>query len=140
MSTKSIKLKFLNFMLTNGKKYTSEKLLLDSLKIIQKKKKKNSKSIIKLSLKSVNIILSTIQIKRRKLVTSVPFFLTKSKRLSNSIKLIVKDSISSKKNLPLGLQDNILKLSENKGDTKSKSISIHTNAFTNKNLSNYRWF
>ena len=45
MSTKSIKLKFLNFMLTNGKKYTSEKLLLDSLKIIQKKKKKIQKAL-----------------------------------------------------------------------------------------------
>ena len=140
MSTKSIKLKFLNFMIFNGKKYTSEKLLLDSLKSIQKKKKKNSKSIIKLSIKSVNLILSTIQIKRRKLITSVPFFLTKSKRLSSSIKLIVKDSLSSKKNLSVGLPDNILKLSENKGDTKSKSISIHASAFTNKNLSNYRWF
>lgn len=140
MPIKSIKLKFLNFMIVNGKKSTSEKLLLDSLKIIQKKKKKNSKSILKLSLKSVNIILSTIQIKRRKLVTSVPFFLTKSKRLSNSIKLIVKDSLSPKKNLSLGLQDNVLKLSENKGDTKSKSTSIHSSAFANKNLSNYRWF
>ena len=43
MSTKSIKLKFLNFMIFNGKKYTSEKLLLDSLKSIQKKKKKFKK-------------------------------------------------------------------------------------------------
>jgi hypothetical protein len=33
-----------------------------------------------------------------------------------------------------------LKLSTNKGDTKSKSIAIHTIAFINKNLSNYRWF
>jgi ribosomal protein S7 len=140
MSTKSIKARFLNYMITNGQKYTSEKLLLDSLKIIQKKRKKNSKSIIKLSLKSVNILLSTIQIKRRKLITSVPFFLTKSKRLSNSIKLIVKDSRLPKKNLPLGLQHNILKLSANKGDIKSKSIDIHMSAFINKNLSNYRWF
>ena len=35
-----IKPKILNFMLFNGNKFTSEKLLLDSLKFIQKKKKR----------------------------------------------------------------------------------------------------
>lgn len=127
-------------MLFNGNKFTSEKLLLDSLKFIQKKKKKDSKTILKLSLKNVNIILSNIQIKRRKVVMPVPFFLKKSKRLTNSIKLVVKNSSLSKKNFPSVLQDNIIKLSENKGELKSKSVSIHTSSFLNKNLANFRWF
>lgn len=51
MPIKSIKLKFLNFMIVNGKKSTSEKLLLDSLKIIQKKKKKKFKKYPKVIFK-----------------------------------------------------------------------------------------
>lgn len=42
-----IKPKILNFMLFNGNKFTSEKLLLDSLKFIQKKKKKRFKNYFK---------------------------------------------------------------------------------------------
>lgn len=84
--------------------------------------------------------MSNIQIKRRKVVMPVPFFLKKSKRLTNSIKLVVKNSSLSKKNFPSVLQDNIIKLSENKGELKSKSVSIHTSSFLNKNLANFRWF
>jgi len=70
----NIKSLLLNFITLKGNKFKSEKLLDTSLRELQKSTSKNSKSILKLSLRNISPIVDTIKIKRRKTVTLVPFF------------------------------------------------------------------
>jgi len=125
--------------MVNGNKNTSENLLTKSFKLIQKNTKKDFKLILKSSLKSLSPTVSTLRIKKRKTITTVPFFLTKQKRLIHAIKLIL--SVSSKSsNKPYLLYQELLQSSKNKGNLKSKIKELQSNAFINKNFSNYRWF
>nr|QYC61919.1 ribosomal protein S7 [Guinardia delicatula] len=134
-----IKPVILNLLMVNGNKNTSEKLLTKSFKLIQKNTKKDFKLILKSSLKSLSPTVSTLRIKKRKTITTVPFFLTKQKRLIHAIKLIL--SVSSKSsNKPYLLYQELLQSSKNKGNLKSKIKELQSNAFINKNFSNYRWF
>mgnify|MGYP001070889154 FL=1 len=136
---KFIKPVILNFLMVNGNKNTSENLLTKSFKLIQKNTKKDFKLILKSSLKSLSPTVSTLRIKKRKTITTVPFFLTKQKRLIHAIKLIL--SVSSKSsNKPYLLYQELLQSSKNKGNLKSKIKELQSNAFINKNFSNYRWF
>ena len=94
MNINSIKKKFtksviLNLLMVNGNKNTSEKLLTNSFKLLQKNTKKDFNLILKSSLKSLSPTVSTLRIKKRKTITTVPFFLTKQKRLIHAIKLIL---------------------------------------------------
>jgi len=69
--------KFSNYLTKNGNKQTSEKLLLNSFKIIQKvQKTKNFKEILKLALVNSSPVIYIKKIKRRKkLALEFPFIL-----------------------------------------------------------------
>jgi len=135
--TKSI---LLNFLTSKGKKFTSEKLFNKSLRELQKVVSKNSKLILKVSIRNVSPVLDVTRVKRRKVLTSVPFFLKKSKRLSKSIKLIVKSSDVNNGNFSLNFSKEILDSSKNKGLVISKVKDLHQSSFNNKNFSHFRWF
>jgi len=137
LPTKSI---LLNFLTYKGKKSVSEKLLNKSLRKIQKTVLKNSKLLLKVSIRNLSPVLSSTKIKRRKAVTLVPFFLKKPKRLSQSIKLIVKGSKTHKSNFIKTFSKEVIDSSNNKGIIKSKIKDIHFNSFNNKNFSHFRWF
>ena len=82
---------------------------------------------------------STLRVKKRKLVTTVPFFLTKQKRLIYAIKAILSTSAKSS-NKQFLLYQELLQASKNKGNLKYKIKELQSTAFINKNFSNYRWF
>ena len=130
---------FINYITKKGLKNTSEKLFKKSLKNIQRHTKKNSKIIIKLSLKNVYPVISFIKIKRNKSITSIPFFLKKNKRLLNTIKSLVKESFSTK-NFSKNFPNELIQSSNNRGLIKSNSVKTHSTAFVNKKFSHYRWF
>ena len=139
LSRKHSKDIFINYLTKKGLKNTSEKIFKKSIKDIQRLTKKNSKIIIKLSLKNVYPVFSFINIKRNKSTTSIPFFLKKSKRLSNTINFLVKESFSKKKNSK-NFPFELIQSSNNKGLIKSNSVKTHSTAFINKKFSHYRWF
>jgi len=74
-NTKTIILKALT---VKGNKYISEKLFDQSIRKIQKTSLKNSKSVIRISLKNISPVLSSLKLRkrrrRRKTITLVPFF------------------------------------------------------------------
>lgn len=139
LKKKSLKLTILNLLMLNGNKNTSEKLLIKSFKLLQKNTKKDFKLILKSSIKNLSPTVSTLRVKKRKLVTTVPFFLTKQKRLIYAIKAILSTSAKSS-NKQFLLYQELLQASKNKGNLKSKIKELQSTAFINKNFSNYRWF
>lgn len=113
------KIKILNLLIINGKKKTSEHILIKVLKNIQKLSNKQSKKIVKLAL-----IFSTPFFKihkiinnKRKYIKQIPTIIINEKaRISLAIKFILK-SIDDKKfnSFHVNLYENILLTAKNQG-------------------------
>jgi small subunit ribosomal protein S7 len=92
-----VKKKFINHLIKNGEKKTSEKLLLQSLKELQKETTKQPKTLIKLALANSTPIFKLHKIenkkqrKKNRKVKEIPSFLSSQKaRVSLAIKFIIK--------------------------------------------------
>ena len=105
MKNPEIKKKVLSILTKNGKKSLSEKILLQSLKVINKTSKKQSIDIFKVALVLVSPTFKLYKLKGKKKkkkkknikIKEVPSFLkTSMKRNSAAIKLMIKNSTSSK--------------------------------------------
>ena len=136
---KKIKIFTQNVLMSNGNKWSSEKVTRDILKEVQKTTKKDYKLVYMLAIKNANNILSNIEIKRRKNIFYIPFFNKKKKRIFNTIRLICLQKTNKRKiNI---ISEEIIKLSRNKKSRTKVSISvINSTSFINKHFANYRWF
>jgi len=124
-----------NSVMTNGKSHLAEKITKNSLKNIQLKTKKDYKKVFKLSLKNSLIYISTIKVKKRKFQRLIPFFILKEKRILKTIKYLG----SLNKKTPF-LNDEIIKIANNKGIIQTNLKTINHQFFINKNYTHYRWF
>ena len=144
MKKKYIKNNLLVHFMKNGKKNTSEKLLIKLLKLIQKKTfVKNFELILKLSLinSSPHVFLKKLK-RRKKISLEVPFLLKTSMKISYGIKIITqrrakKFSSSTFKN---SCFEQILESSKFQGSLIKSTNELYKKSFVNKKLSNYRWF
>ena len=148
MKYKEIKQNIYNLIMKNGKKQTSEKLFLKSLKVFQKKLKiKNSNHIIKTSiingapltkLKMVN----RNKKRRNKHNITFPYLLTFNQKISISIKNLILETQKKKnsKHFFENLFNEILNISNKRSNVNEKVYNQHTEAFLKKKFSNYRWF
>lgn len=125
MKNKEIKKKFLTNLMLNGKKETSEKILLKSLKKLQKNSFKQTKNIIKLALTSsmpiFKLTLIETKMKKKNKIKEIPSFITSNfSRISLAVKFILK-IIKKKKsnNFYTKLYEELLLNSQNQGDTVS---------------------
>ena len=148
MKTKEIKQNIYNLIMKNGKKQTSEKLFLKSLKLIKKiSKTKNTTHIIKTSIVNSAPLTKIKLVKRNKKRRNkhnitFPYLLTFNQKISTSIKNIISDS-QNKKNSKYffeNLFDEIQNTSNKQGKIVEKVSSQHNEAFLKKKFSNYRWF
>lgn len=97
MTKFEVKKKIINHLVKNGEKKTSEKLLLQSFKELQKESKKQSETLIKLSLANSTPIFKLHKIenkkqrKKNRKIKEIPSFLSSNKaRISLAIKFILK--------------------------------------------------
>jgi len=144
-----IKNKLLNHIMINGEKKTSEKILLKSIKELQRVSNKQSNNLIKLAIlnttplfKLHKIINSKKQKKKNKKIREIPTFIAnKLSRTSLAIKFIL-SSIDSKKsnNFYTNLKQEILATAQSKGtaielkDNLQKQVLLKKRFFTY-----YRW-
>jgi ribosomal protein S7 len=127
----------------NGNKQTSEKIILKSLKKLQKvSKKKNFNDVIKIGIIHNSPIIYTKNIKRkRKQTIEFPFLLRSYLRISYGIKFILK---SDKQNLSLPfyikLNKKFIESSKLVNLSSEKTCNLHKNATQTQKFANYRWF
>lgn len=143
-----IKNKLINNITLDGKKKTSEKILLKSLKELQKSSKKQSKELVKLALVQSTPVFKLHRISNKKLkkknrrVREIPAFISKmSSRTSLAIKFILK-SIEKKKssNFYLKLKENLLVTSQAKGDAVKLKNELQKQSIQHKRFFKYyRW-
>lgn len=144
----NIKSKLINNITLNGNKKTSEKILLKSLKELQKSSKKQSKELIKLALIQSTPIFKLHKITNKKLkkkkrrVKEIPAFISKmSARTSLAIKFILA-SVERKDsdNFYLKLKENLLITSQAKGNAVKLKNELQKQSIQHKRFfKNYRW-
>jgi len=143
--------KLLNHLMKKGGKETSEKVLLKSVKELQKNTLKKTENIIKSALLNtipifkMNTIIKKRK-KKRKTIREVPIFLVYNKsRVSEAIKLIIKTSKKIKKNITSYYLKLVVELLDDcKDDVESDAVLIKNNLqekilAQKKYLRNYRW-
>lgn len=140
-----IKNKITNHLMQDGKKTTSERILLKSTKKLQKTLIKNHKEIIQLALINVQPIftLYTSKNKKTKKVKEIPKFLAQKKtRVSMSIKYIL-SAIKNKKNEKTyrKLAKEFLDSAKNKSNAIQLKNTIQQKIISMKRyLKRHRWF
>lgn len=147
MKNLKIKDKLINHIMQNGEKKTSEKILLKSLKKLQKNCLKETKEIIKLALICSTPIFKLHKIKNKKLkkkkrkTKEIPSFITNNQaRISLAIKLILKSLKKKSQNFSLEFQKEILLNSQKKGNAIQTKNELQKQVLLNKRYFNfYRW-
>lgn len=143
-----IKNKLINNLTKNGEKKTSEKILLKSLKELQKSSRKQSKELVKLALLQSTPIFKLHRISNKKLkkkkrrVKEIPAFISKtSARTSLAIKFIltsIKKKTSS--NFYVKLKENFLATAQTKGEAIKLKNDLQQQTIQHKRfLKYYRW-
>lgn len=144
----SIKNKFINHLIINGKKNKSEKIVCKSIKDLQAISKKSSKKLVQLALVSTTPIfkISTITQKKRKKKKQksriIPTFIaTKTSRTSFAIKFIVKTAKKRKNQTLLQkLSEEILLTLNGKSNAVEIKEETQKQVFLNRTLFQYyRW-
>ena len=143
MKTNKLKINFLNLLMLNGNKQTSEKLLIKISKNFQKKfNKKNFIELFKNGIINSSPILFFKNIKRkRKKTVEFPFLIKPRLRIFYGTKFMLKNCVY-KNNISFYLTFK----EELSGSLKKKSVSVkekknlHKEAVLKKKFANYRWF
>jgi ribosomal protein S7 len=145
----TIKNKLVNHLIVCGKKSIGEKIVLKSLKTLQKSSYKQSKDLVKLAIifSTPTFKLNKISQKKRKKkknqkVKEVPAFISlEATRISAAIKLILTSTKKAKtEKLPSKLRKELLLSSQCKGEAVKSKMDIQKQVLSNKRLFSYfKW-
>ena len=145
--TLHLKSKIINTLMKSGKKTTGEKILLKSLKSLQKSTDKNFKillhSAIINSASAFKVNEQAVKRGKRKAIKSIPsFIISDSLRVTTALKLLTKISTKNKSSdfLYKKLMTEILSSSALKGQSVDQKNEIQKQILVNKRyLSKFRW-
>lgn len=127
----------------NGNKTTSERILLKSLKLIQKTQlNKNFEKIILLSLINNSPTVNIKNIKRkRKRTIEFPFLLKPQLRISYGIKFLLQHSKNcTEKSLYSNLKLELINSAKKTSLSFKQKKDLYKNVFLKKKFTTYRWF
>ena len=132
--------KFINFVMYDGKKTTSEKIIYDALDKIKDKTKGDP---IKVFDEAINKIRPNLEVRSRRVggaTYQVPQEV-KSKRSQTLALRWLLDATRKRKNKSMSdkLFNEILDASQNKGSAIKKKEDTHKMAESNKAFAHYRW-
>ena len=143
MKTSKVKSNFLNLLMMNGNKQTSEKLLIKMSKNFQKKiNKKNFIELFKNGLINSSPIFFFKNIKRkRKKTIEFPFLLKPRLRMFYGTKFIVKNCLSkNNSSFYLMFKEELVNSLKNISVSVKEKKKLHKEAVLKKKFANYRWF
>lgn len=145
MKKLEIKKKLINHIMVDGEKKTSEKIVLNCFKELQKKSKKKTNELIKLAVISTTPVfkLHTITNKKskKKKIKEVPAFITNNNyRISLAIKFIINSIKRKKEHFYNKLNKELLLNSQQKGEAVQLKNSLQQKVLIKKKyLKFYRW-
>ena len=133
--------KFVNRLMVGGKKVIAEKILLQSLVLIQSNSSKNPIQILMLAITNVKPVIEIRSIRLRGANYQVPIPLLEIRRISLAIKWIIQSANKKRGNtMKTKLKDELIFASKKQGESIKKKISVHRLANANRAFAHYRWF
>jgi len=133
--------KFINRLMLGGKKSIAEKILLESLSLIQLKLKQNPIRLLMKGINNVKPIVEVRSIRMRGANYQVPIPLQENRRISLAIKWIIESANKKKGNsINVKIKDELILASKKQGDSIKKKLTVHRLANANRAFAHYRWF
>ncbi len=132
--------RFINKMMSRGKKSTAENIIYGAMEIIEKETKKNPLDIFDLALKNATPV---IEVKPRRVggaTYQVPVDIRGDRRLSLGMRWLI-NSARARKGKPMAnkLAEELIDASKGQGATIKKREDTHRMAEANKAFVHYRW-
>ena len=132
--------KFLNILMSGGKKSTAEGIVYEAMAIIEKETKKNPVDIFEQALKNATPV---IEVKPRRVggaTYQVPVDIRGERRLSLAMRWLL-ISARARKGKPMAsrLAEELIDASKGQGTTVKKREDTHKMAEANKAFVHYRW-
>ena len=142
-----MKTKFLNTLMSHGKKNTSEKILLQSIKELYKNSPLHMKSLLKLAFINSTPVFKLneqfVKKGKRKIRKQIPIFLTNDlTRLMQGFRMIKQTSTKTRSSEKFfkSLSRELLNLTEDKSISISNNSNVVKQVLLNKRyLSKFRW-
>jgi small subunit ribosomal protein S7 len=132
--------KFINCMMTRGKKSVGEHIFYGALAVITDRAKEDPVKIFKKALEAVKPVL---EVKSRRVggaTYQVPIEVSQDRRTSLAIRWIISNArLRGEKTMREKLAAEILDASNNRGGSIKKKEDTHRMAEANKAFAHYRW-
>jgi len=132
--------KFINFIMSDGKKSTAEGIFYQAMDIIGQRTKEDPKEVFK---RALNNVKPVIEVKSRRVGGStyqVPIEVRSDRRISLAIRWIVDFTKKRRvKNMYEALAAELIDAANNKGSAIKKKEDTHKMADANKAFAHYKW-
>ena len=132
--------KFVNTIMSRGKKSTAEAILYRSLDIVTAKTKEDSLGVFKRALENVR---PTVEVRSRRVggaTYQVPVEVRPQRRLSLSMRWLIQAARDrSEKSMEEKLAAELIDAANNRGTSIKKKEDTHRRAEANRAFAHYRW-
>jgi small subunit ribosomal protein S7 len=130
--------KFINQIMTNGKKTVAQKIVYDSFDIIKEQTKKDPLEVFKLAIQNVSPALEVKPKRVGGATYQVPMEVRGNRKLSLAMKWIIASSRNKKgKAMKFKLAEELIEASENRGNSVKKKENIHKMAEANRAFAHF---
>lgn len=130
--------KFINQVMTNGKKTVAQKIVYDSFDIIKEQTKKDPLEVFKLAIQNVSPVLEVKPKRVGGATYQVPMEVRGNRKLSLAMKWIIASSRNKKgKAMKFKLAEELIEASENRGNSVKKKENIHKMAEANRAFAHF---
>jgi len=132
--------KFINRIMTKGKKSTAERIVYDAMTVIEEKTKRNPLDVFEQAIKNVTPLL---EVKPRRVggaTYQVPVEVNVNRRLSLAMRWLIQTSRNrSGRSMSVKLASELMDAAQGTGMTIKKKDDTHKMAEANKAFAHYRW-
>jgi small subunit ribosomal protein S7 len=132
--------KFVNVLMSDGKKSTAQRILYDALGTIQERTTDDPMKVFK---RAVENVKPAVEVKSRRVGGStyqVPIEVRANRKLALSMRWLIQMAAKrSEKTMKQRLANELMEAAENRGGAIKKKEDTHRMADANKAFSHYRW-
>jgi len=132
--------KFINQVMTNGKKTVAQKIVYGAFDLIKNQTKKNPLEVFRLAIQNVSPVLEVKPKRVGGATYQVPMEVKGNRKLSLAMKWMINSAKDKKgKAMKFKLADELIEASENKGNSVRKKENAHKMAEANRAFAHFAW-
>jgi small subunit ribosomal protein S7 len=132
--------KFINQVMSNGKKTIAQKIVYGAFDLIKDQTKKNPLEVFRLAIQNVSPVLEVKPKRVGGATYQVPMEVKGNRKLSLAMKWMINSAKDKKgKAMKFKLADELIEASENKGNSVRKKENAHKMAEANRAFAHFAW-